>query len=65
MGTPDRQDLFWLDRFEGKARGGYYVRSDLSKLIKKLEETGQKVVGIEVDGTWNLHLITEAIEQAN
>ena len=64
MGTPDRKDLFWLEKFEGKARGGYYVRSDLSNAIKKLEKNGAKVVGIEVDGTWNLQLVTEVIEDA-
>jgi hypothetical protein len=60
---PDRKpQMYWLDEWEGKARGGYYVRSDVVQSIKKLEKTGLKVVGIEFDGTFNLHLITEVPE---
>ncbi len=55
----DRDQQFWLDKFEGGAKGGYFVRNDLVKSIKKLESQGLKVVGIRFDGTWNLELITE------
>ena len=63
---PDRKpQTYWLNDWEGKAQGGYYVRSDLVKSIQKLEEQGLKVVGIEFDGTWNLQLITEIPELVN
>lgn len=55
----DRDEQFWLDQFNGNAKGGYFVRNDLVKSIKKLESQGLKVVGIRFDGTWNLELITE------
>jgi len=56
---PDRDEQFWLDQFNGNAKGGYFIRNDLVKSIKKLESQGLKVVGIRFDGTWNLELITE------
>jgi hypothetical protein len=64
--NPDRKpQTYWLNDWEGKARGGLYVRNDLVNHIKKLEEQGLKVVGVEFDGTWNLQLITEVPELVN
>jgi|TARA_Y100000401_G_C8146459_1_gene137450 hypothetical protein len=55
---PDREQLFWLDEFkDGNAKGGFYVRNDLVKTIKRLEAQGQEVVGLKYDGTFNLELI--------
>ena len=54
----DRDQQFWLDKFEGEAKGGYFVRNDLVKSVKRLESQGLKGVGIRFDGTWNLELIT-------
>tara|TARA_Y100001937_G_C6934990_1_gene247710 strand:+ start:114 stop:314 length:201 start_codon:yes stop_codon:yes gene_type:complete len=54
----DRDDQFWIVEYEGAAKGGYFIRNDLFKSIKRLEEQGLKVVGIRFDGTWNLELIT-------
>lgn len=57
---PDREEqVFFLDNFEGKASGGYYIRNDLFKFIKRIEAEGKKVVGIGFDGTWNLNIIVE------
>tara|TARA_R100000008_G_C3581315_1_gene168702 strand:- start:179 stop:379 length:201 start_codon:yes stop_codon:yes gene_type:complete len=61
----DRNEQFWLDTFEGKAAGGFYIRNDLVKTIKRLEEQGKKVVGIGFDGTWNLELIIEVPEDGD
>ncbi len=47
---------FWLDKWQGVSKGGYYFRSfDLNKFMKKLEEEGHgKVVGLEFeDGNVN------------
>jgi hypothetical protein len=55
--------VFFAADWAGKARGGYYVRCDLFKHIEKLEKGGLKVVGIEVNDKWNLHLITEVPEK--
>jgi|TARA_Y100000034_G_C6809851_1_gene363876 hypothetical protein len=60
---PDRKEqVFWLDKWEGKAKDGLYFRSDLVKSIKKAENNNLKVVGIGFDGTWNINLITEVVE---
>ena len=67
----DRDHQYWLDQFEGEAKGGYFVRNDLVNSVKRLEEQGLKVVGIRFDGTFNLELITalgarkKATNQAN
>jgi len=53
--------VFWLDGFEGNARGGFFLRSfDLNKFIKKVEESenGGKVVGLKFEGN-NVELIVE------
>ena len=60
---PDRKEqIFWLDKWEGNAKDGLYFRSDLVKSIKKAENNNLKVVGIGFDGTWNISLITEVAE---
>tara|TARA_R110002074_G_scaffold109465_7_gene236052 strand:+ start:1435 stop:1656 length:222 start_codon:yes stop_codon:yes gene_type:complete len=59
--------IFWLDGFEGKAKGGAYYRSKTAIDIAEFEEKfGKKVValGMEKDyetgkPSWNLHMITE------
>jgi hypothetical protein len=54
---------FWLDQWEGKAKGGYFIRNDLYKFFAKLKENNLKPVGIKVDDDWNLEIIIE--EQSN
>ena len=55
----NRTQRFWLDGFEGKAAGGFFIRNDLVKTIERLESQGKKVVGVTFDGTWNLELIVQ------
>ena len=55
----NRNEQFWLDGFEGKAAGGFFIRNDLVKTIERLESQGKKVVGFAFDGTWNLELIVQ------
>ena len=51
--------IYWNEEFKGKCHGGYYIRSNLFKLIKQFEEKGYKVIGIQVDDSWNLEFICE------
>jgi len=58
--------IFWVDAFEGKAKGGLFVRSDVGKAIKKLEEeNGLNIVGIKIDGGWTTEFIVEKKELSN
>lgn len=51
---------FWLDKFEGKSRGGIFYRAfDLIQFIEKVEKEKSKVVGIKFNGDDNIELITE------
>ncbi len=56
--------IFWLDTFKGdKAKGGYYYRSDIKDFVKRLEDSGEKVVGISLDmESYNLDFIVEDTE---
>ena len=50
-------EIFWLDKFEGEARGGLWFRAfDLNKFIQKVQTDDKKVVGIRFEGN-NLELI--------
>jgi len=51
--------IMFVDGFEGVAEGGFFVRNDLFRFIKKLEKSGEKVIGIRVDDSWNLEIIVE------
>jgi hypothetical protein len=53
------EQLFWLEHWEGKAKGGFFVRNDLKKFVEKLEASGYKLVGLKYDGTYNLECIVE------
>ena len=60
------EKIFWKDKFGGKCAGGYFFRNDLRDHIKRLEEeTGQEVVGIVYDGTYNLEFVISIPEEAN
>lgn len=62
---------FWLDGFEGPAKGGLFVRSGIAKEIADYEaKFNVKVValGFETDyetgkPSWNLELITEVTSE--
>jgi len=53
------KNVFWIDDFNGKARGGYYIRNDLFKFLKKLRYSGEEPVGLKVDDNWNLEVIVK------
>ena len=53
------KNIFWIDGFNGKARGGYYIRNDLFKFLKKLRDSGEEPVGLKVDDNWNLEVIVK------
>ena len=50
-------EIFWLDKFEGEAKGGLWFRAfDVNKFIQKVQNLNKKVVGIKFEGN-NLELI--------
>lgn len=55
--------IFWLDGYEGKAKGGYFYRNDLFRAFEKFEDNGLKIVGIKIGDGWNIELICEDIEK--
>jgi len=62
MTTEDKiieEEIFWLDKFNGEAKGGFFVRNTLVDFFKKCEEQGLKVVGIKRPKDMNLELILE------
>lgn len=60
-----QKDIFWLNEWEGRAKGGYFVRNDLSKFFEKLRGAGLKPVGISVDESLNLEVIVESPEEGD
>ena len=49
--------IFWLDKFNGKAQGGYYFRAfDLIKFMKLVEKEEGEVVGLEFENN-NVNVI--------
>ena len=61
----NNEGIFWLDNYDGKAMGGYYVRCNLKEHIEHFKEQGFKVVGIKCseDSNWNLQFICEELNQ--
>ena len=50
-------EIFWLDEFEGEAKGGLWFRAfDLNKFIQKVQADDKKVVGMRFEGN-NMELI--------
>ena len=66
------EKIFWLDGFEGKAKGGAYYRSKMAIDVEDFEEKfNVKVValGLEKDyesgkASWNVNMITEQKEES-
>ena len=54
-------DMFWLEGFEGKAKGGFFLRNDLFKFFEKCKTNNLKPVGIKIDDDWNLEIFIEEI----
>ena len=66
--TEETPGLFWLDGFNGTASGGFFIRNNIKEFITRLNETGRKVVGFKLDGSFNLEVIVEdnkEIEEKN
>jgi len=59
------EEIFWLDKWEGKANGGYCFRNNLFKFFDKCEENGLKVIGIKKPTDWNLCVVCEKINNAS
>ena len=59
------EEMFWLDKWEGEAKGDYYVRSNLFEFFKKCEKNGLKVVAIKKPTDWNLCVVCERINDTN
>jgi hypothetical protein len=58
MSDADKK-TFWLDGWEGQAKGGYFIRNDLFKFFQSLADNGLKPVAVVIDGSWNLEVIVE------
>ena len=62
-----KDKIFWLDEFEGKAKGGLYVRSEIAIELAEYEKKfGVKIAGLGIEKdydsekpSWNLELIVE------
>jgi len=56
--------IFWVDDFQGTAKGGYYFRAfDLVKFMKDVEEQeNTKVVGLSFEGN-NVNVIIKKDEE--
>ena len=52
-------NVFWLDKWEGRAGGGYFIRNQLFQFFRKLRKEGLEPVGIKVNDDWNLEVIVE------
>jgi len=57
----EEKKTFWLQDFEGKAKGGYFIRNNLKEFVEKLKNNNMKLVGIKYDGSYNLECIVEEI----
>ena len=58
-----KKKIFWVDNFNGKARGGIYFRAfDLVKFMKLVEKEEGEVVGLEFNGN-NVNVIIKANEE--
>jgi len=63
MDEPKEDSLiFWVDKFEGSAKGGYFIRNNLFEFFKKLRESNLEPVGIRVQDDWNLEVIVREAE---
>ena len=53
------EEIFWLDKFEGKAKSGYFIRNDLFKYFEMCEKRGLKIVGIKKPkpNDWNMEVL--------
>jgi len=55
----EKEEIFWLDDFNGNAKSGFFVRNSLIDFFKTCEEQGLKVVGIKKPKDMNLEIVLE------
>jgi hypothetical protein len=51
--------VFFDEKFQGEAAGGFYLRNDLKEFLEKLAEKQLNPVGIVFDGSFNLEILVE------
>lgn len=59
----EKENIFWLDKWEGDASGGYFCRCDLFQFFEKCKANGLRVVGIKEPKDWNMEFILEKIKE--
>lgn len=67
----EQEQVFWLDGFEGQAKGGTYYRSGIAVDIDTFEtKFNKKVVAIGISKSydsdkpsWNVNMITEVTQE--
>jgi hypothetical protein len=52
--------IFFDESFDGIAKGGIFVRNDLFKFFKKLNESNIRPVGIIVTEDYNMEILINA-----
>ena len=61
--STDMNKMMWVDKFEGKAKGGYFYRTRMGKDIAEFERKFKvTVVGVVVDDSWNAEFIIKEKE---
>ena len=50
----------WKDGVDGVVQGGFFIRNDLFKFLRKLRESGYEPVGIKIEDDWNLEVRVKA-----
>ena len=58
-GIKVEEEIFWLDKWEGKSHGGFFVRNSLIEFFEMCKKKGLKIVGIKKPNNWNLEIIVE------
>ena len=51
------KEIFWLDKYEGKCKGGYFCRNELFKFFEMCKKNNLKVVGIVKPKDWDVEFI--------
>ena len=60
----ENENIFWVDNFEGKAQGGFFVRNNLCEFFETLRKAGHEPVGLKVDESFNLEVIVRVPEDS-
>ncbi len=61
-----KEEIFWLDKWEGESHSGYYCRiPSLLDFFKMCEEKGLKIVGIKKPKDYNVEFILEELKEGD